>query len=183
MMEKVVLAGGEVIAKDSAFHCKADVNLESTNSNELYSKMKETVLKSLAKFQRQGNNWRFRSLLSLDRHTAKYEPLGSGYYIPLASFLAAKKAIINIKNDDDECIKWARALNPVEKLSERIDIKLREKSNILIWEGLTFPVNLSDINILENNNFSSISVNVFDYEKLVYLIGISWFISISSRVF
>ena len=33
-----------------------------------------------------------------------------------------KKAIINLKNDDDECFKWAitRALNPVEKNSEHI---------------------------------------------------------------
>ena len=46
------------------------------------------------------------------------EPLlGGSSYIPLFKFLAAKKAIINLKNDDDECFKWAitRALNPVEK--------------------------------------------------------------------
>ena len=37
--------------------------------------------------------------------------------IPLPGFLAAKKAIINLKNEDDECFKWAiiRALNPLEK--------------------------------------------------------------------
>ena len=85
--------------------------------------MKETVLESLAKFQRQGSNWRFHSVLSLDLHTVKYVPLGGFSYIPLPKFLAAKKAIINLKNEDDECFKWAitRALNPVEKKSERID--------------------------------------------------------------
>ena len=51
MMEKVDLKGGEVIAKEAAFHSKTEVNLESTDSNELFSKMKETVLESLAKFQ------------------------------------------------------------------------------------------------------------------------------------
>ena len=127
MMEKVDLKSGEVIAKEAALHSKTEVNLESTNSNELLSKMKETVLESLAKFQRQGSNWRFRSVLRLDLHTVKYEPLGSSSYIPLPAFLAAKKAIINLKNEDDECLKWAimRALNPVEKHSERIDKKLR----------------------------------------------------------
>ena len=55
-MEKVDLKSGEVIAKDAAFHSKAEVNSESTNSSELYSKIKETVLASLANFQRQGNN-------------------------------------------------------------------------------------------------------------------------------
>ena len=79
--------------------------------------MKETVLESLAKFQRQGSNWRFHSVLRLDLRTVKYLPLGGSSYIPLPKFLAAKKAIINLKNEDDECFKWAiaRALNPVEK--------------------------------------------------------------------
>ena len=47
----------------------------------------------------------------------EYVPLDGSSYIPLPKFLAAKKAIINLKNEDDECLKWAttRALNPVEK--------------------------------------------------------------------
>ena len=44
MMEKVGLKSGEVIAKEAAYHSKTEVNLESTDSNELFSKMKETVL-------------------------------------------------------------------------------------------------------------------------------------------
>ena len=72
-------------------------------------------------------------------------------YISLPKFLAAKKAIINLKNEDDECVKWAisRALYPVEKNSERIDKELRETSKDLNWEGLKFLVNLRDINKFE----------------------------------
>ena len=64
----------------------------------------------------------------------KYEPLGDSSCIPLPKFLAAKKAIINLKHDDDECLKWAiiRALNPVENHPERID---RETSKTLNWVG------------------------------------------------
>ena len=60
-----------------------------------------------------------------------------------------------------------RALNPVEKHSENIDKKLRETSTVLNWKGLKLSVNFSDINKFEKHN-SSISVNVFGYEKLVY---------------
>ena len=117
MMEKVDLKSGEVIAKEAAFHSKTEVNLESTNSNELFSKMKETDLESLAKFQRQGSNWRFHSVLCLDLHTVNYEPLGGSSYIPLPAVLSAKKAIINLRNEDEECFKWAitRPFNPVKK--------------------------------------------------------------------
>ena len=44
MMETVDLKSGEVVTKEAAFHSKTEIDLESTNSNELFSKMKETVL-------------------------------------------------------------------------------------------------------------------------------------------
>ena len=53
--------------------------------------------------------------------------------------------------------------------SQRIDRKLREKSKVFRWEDLKFPINLID---MENHN-SSISVNVFDNENLVYPLAIS----------
>ena len=85
--------------------------------------------------------------MSLNLHTVKYEPLGGSYYIPLSAFLAAEKAVINIKNENDECFKCAiiRALNPVENHPERLDSELRETSKVLNWKGLKFPVKLSDI--------------------------------------
>ena len=52
MMEKVDLKCGEVIAKEAAFHSKTEVNLESTNSNELFSKMKETVFGVFSKISK-----------------------------------------------------------------------------------------------------------------------------------
>ena len=94
MMENVDLKSGEVIVKEAAFHYKTEVNLESTDSNELCSKMKETVWGSLAKFQRQGSNWRFRSVLSLDIHTLNYVPLGGSSYtfFSLSTFSSSKKS-------------------------------------------------------------------------------------------
>ena len=84
---------------EAAFHSKTEVNLENTDSSDLFSKMKETVLESFAKYQRQGSNLRFRSVLSLNLHTVKYVPLGGSSYIRLP------KAIINLKNEDVECLK------------------------------------------------------------------------------
>ena len=90
MMEKVDLKMVK-ITKEAAFHSKTEVNLESTDSNELFSKMKESVLESLAKFQRQGSNWRFNSVLSLDLNTVKYEPLGGSSYISASHVSSSKE--------------------------------------------------------------------------------------------
>ena len=43
MMEMFDIKSGKVIAKEAAFHSKTEVNLERTNSNELFSKMKDTA--------------------------------------------------------------------------------------------------------------------------------------------
>ena len=43
MMEKVDLKRGEVITKEAAFHYKTEVNLERTDSSELFSKMKKLL--------------------------------------------------------------------------------------------------------------------------------------------
>ena len=58
------------------------------------------------------------------------------------------------------------------KNTERIDIKLQKKSQVLNWERQKFPINLNDINRFENHN-SSIAVNVFGYEIMVYHLRIS----------
>ena len=77
----------------------------------------------------------------------KYVPLGGSCYIPLPRFLAARKAIIILKNVVDECIKWAitRPLNPVEEHSDRIDKIFRGTSKVDNWQGLKFPMISSDI--------------------------------------
>ena len=88
--------------------------------------MKETVFEFFEKFKRQERKWRFHSVFSLDLHTVRYEPIGGSSFIPLPKFLAAKKASINLKKEDDECFKRAitRELNPVENHSERFDREL-----------------------------------------------------------
>jgi hypothetical protein len=71
-----------------------------------------------------------------------------------------------MKNDDDECFKWAvtRALNPVDKNSERISKQLRRQSEELNWEGIDFPTHINDIKKFEKNN-SNIGINIFSADE------------------
>jgi len=69
------------------------------------------------------SNWQFRSVVSLEIKIIAHRPLRGNSYIPLPKKVTAKKAIINLKYEDDQCFKWAvtRALNPVDVQEERID--------------------------------------------------------------
>ena len=174
IMEKTSIATGDIITIQAGFRSKIQVNLEGTDVKELYEGMVGMVLENMANYQRQGSGWRFKSLISLDIHTVKYEPIKGSSYIPLPPKLAKKKAIINLKNKDDHCFKWCvtRALHPLEKNSERITQELKEQSLKFNWNNITFPVDLKAIDRFERQN-ATISVNVFGYEREVYPLRIS----------
>ncbi len=70
-----------------------------------------------------------------------------------------------MKNDDDQCFKWAvtRALNPIDKNPDRITKELKDQAKKYDWSGITFPVKVKDIHIWEKNNNKF--VNVFGYDE------------------
>ena len=123
-------------------------------------------MENISTFQNSGSGWVFKSIVSLEIHTVKYQPLSGSSYIPLPKYLADKKALINLKNDDQQCFKWAvtRAMNLTESHPERIDKKLRAKADTLNWDGITFPTPLSEIDKFERNN-TSVSVNVAGFAE------------------
>src|SRR5688572_8188977 len=174
-MEKVDMKSGEVVEAEPNFKSKTEIVLEATDVGEIYSRAVDKIKESMASYQMQGSNWRFRAVLKLDIDTVGYKPLKGSSYIPLPEYLANKKAIINPKNNDAECFKRCitRAINPTAKNPQTITRDLIEQSKKLDWSGIVFPV-AADANIInkfERNN--NVSVNVFGYEKDVYPLYIS----------
>ena len=165
-MERVDIKSGEVIDTTAPFVSKTEVVLDGTDVGELYNKASDKILESIAMFQMMGSNWRLRAVNRLEINTVAYKPLKGKSYIPVPEKLAAKKAIINMKNEDDECFKWCvtRALNSVEDHPERITTELREQAKLLDWNGIEFPVAVDEnvIRRFERNN--NVSVNIFGYD-------------------
>jgi len=87
----------------------------------------------------------------LDINTAVYKPLKGNSYIHLPKKLAKTEAIINMQNKHEHCFKWCitRALNPVNRDSERITKNLREQWENLNWTNIQFPVTRRDIDKFE----------------------------------
>ena len=92
----------------------------------------------------------------------EFAPLKGNSWTPLPKEIEEKKAVINMKNEDDECFKWcvARALNPVENHPERITQKLRKQAEELNWKGIEFPMEVNKIEKFEKIN-PNISINVY----------------------
>ena len=173
-MQRTDLKTGETIEVDADFHSEIEINIAETDENKLLDKMIARIEEVLANFQQSGSNWVFQRIIRLEIHFANWKPIRGSTFIPLPAKIKNKKAVINIKNEDNQCFKWCivRALNPVDKNPNRITKELIEQAKSVNWEGLKFPVDLKQIKIFENNN-PSISINVFGYEEEVYPLKIS----------
>ena len=160
---------------DAYFTSDVKINFQGTDVDDLYNTMTHKMLEKMAEFQSNASDWMFHSIKGLYLHTVEYEPLSGSSYIELPKALADKKAIINMKNKDNECFKWCitRALNLVDKHPERITKILQLQAEKLNWKDLKFPMELKDISRFEKLN--EISINVYGYEKLngVYPLKIS----------
>ena len=92
-------------------------------------------------------------------------------YLPLPDWLAKKKAIMNPKNEDKECFKWAViAASRWEEINnnpQRIS-KLKRFEKDFDWSGIGFPVSVKDISKFEFRN--QISINLLAIEgKQIYI--------------
>ncbi len=157
------LKTGERVFSDFNGHSKT--HTITTELGDTYEEMKGKMLESLAKYQKEGSGWRLYSIKGLDVSIVKFNPLDGSGYSKLPPIITKKKAVINMKNNDDQCFKWAvtRALNPVDRNSERITKELRDQAEKYDWSEITFPVKVKDIHIWEKNNNKF--ANVFGYDE------------------
>ena len=103
--------------------------------------------------------------LDIDLH--RLELTRGSSYIELPEWIAKKKAVINPKNKDEKCLKWAVIASlhheEIEKDPQCMS-KLQPFVERYNWKGLEFPVALKEIGKFEKSN-PEIAVNVLSVNK------------------
>ena len=158
-----------VLMKRFSFHSIGQkIITEATDPHEIYNEMRDEIEEEIQKVeQAEGSGWVFLEVENLTLHTDIWDPIKASSYIDLPDKLKNKKAIINMKNkNNDKCFLWCvlRALNPKDKNAERIDEDLKSKEHTLNMEGIAYPVNLKDIKRFEKQN-PDISISVLGYSE------------------
>ena len=163
----VIMSQGERMKK-FAFHSKGlKLILEGTNEEDIYDEMVEEILEEIDKTRdAEGSGWRFEKVEKLVLHTTRWDPVSAGSYMELPQKLKNRKAIINMKNQDDKCFMWSvlRALNPKDDHPERVDNDLKNKVDTLNMQGIQYPVSFRGIDRFESQN-PEISITVLGYNK------------------
>ena len=163
------LAEGTTVENDAFFSSPVEEIFEGTDLVELTKKMNEWMLENMRNFQKGRSNWQF---LRVERVEIHLDEMTVGKFIPLPDWLDAKKALTNMKNEnDDECFKYClgRWKNPVEKNPQRITSLLKKQCEELIWEGISFPISWRGIDRFERQNDISVNVLGLDGKEIVTL--------------
>ena len=166
-----------IVRQNFAFHSAIKIILESTDVEEVFNEMVDEIETAIQRTENaEGSGWKLESIINITLHTAEWNPLNAGSYMELPTNLKNKKAIINMKNQDDECFKWCvlRALNPKNTHPERVDKDLISKQDTLNMKGIKYPVSFRDIDRFDSLN-PNISITVLGYnqDERVYPLKVS----------
>ena len=102
---------------------------------------------------------------------ARYQPLRGGSYIPLPAAVRLKKAVVNVKNKDDHCLRWALR-SDLFPASDHVDRPSKYPTDDgLSFEGIDAPTPISQIKRVERQN--NLTINVFGWDKGVIVHHIS----------
>ncbi|MEW8444567.1 MAG: hypothetical protein AB2661_11820, partial [Candidatus Thiodiazotropha sp.] len=86
---------------DPVLRHKQEALLQALNKAILH------LVELLEKWTQRGSGWVVDRVQTLWLDIARYQPLRGGSYIPLPAAVRSKKAVINMKNKDDDCLRCA----------------------------------------------------------------------------
>ena len=136
------------------------------NENEITTALEETfprLQETLEKLTQRGSMWAVVQVRKLWLDIARYQPLRGGSYIPLPPTLKNKKAVVNVKNMDDHCLRWALRSALFQAAKDPHRPAKYPTADGLDFAGIDTPTPISQIGKVERQN--DLAINVFGWDK------------------
>ena len=154
---------GDITETDAGFNGGIRALFHESAFEKCYKTWGENIMEDFATFNENGSGWIFQRVVDLQLHSAEYNPINVGKYIPTPKFI--DHAVVNIKNEDDCCFLWSI----IAALSSKDRVSLNDPTNIeyynilkhnhnLKFDGITFPIKMEDIPQWEDMNDIPIAV-------------------------
>ena len=148
-----------------AFNSRMMTVYNLNGKSEIVTAMIEHMAQQIENPAPRNSKFVFDRVLHMDMDFHRLNLTRGSSYVPLPDWFM-KKAIINPKNSDMECFKWAVIAaikwEEVGNNPERVS-KLRRYEEEFDWSDIEFPVSFRDINKFERNN--EIGVNILAVEN------------------
>jgi len=161
---------GEV--QDVAFKTTNILACSSSDFDKLLEGMFNKLLREEQEFLLKGSNWSLKSIDVLQLRINFVNPLRGGTYLDLPKYIKVKKAVINVKNNDDKCFKYA-ILSKFNNCSNKAYFnkkyfKMLEKKSGLDFKCIDFPTPISQIKKFERINNVSINIYSLNDKQLIF---------------
>ena len=134
--------------------------------NHALNQFIDEVKGEIEAWSERGSGWIMDKILEAFIKVAQYRPLCGGSYMVLPTKLKNKRAVLNIQNRDNQCLRWAvrahlfpapRGRNPIRPSSYPTEDGLN-------FTGIDFPTPVSQIDRLERQN-TNLAINIFGWEN------------------
>ena len=162
--EYIITKGdGEEVESIKYFNTKSHAIFKTTELDKWFKEnVTDRITRDMEEFNEQGSGWTLKSILHLMVNINKFNPMRGSSFIKTPPFIAKKRAILNVKNKDQECFKWAilsALLNFDRKDHPNRVSKYFEFQNRLNFANISFPVVPNQISKFEKQN--DVSVNLY----------------------
>ena len=142
-----------------------------SDMDEIVSAMTEHMKQQIENPALRNSKFVFNRIIHMDINFHRLNLTRGSSNIPPPDWLAKTKAIINPKNSDLECFKWAviaaMRWEEIDRDHQRIS-KLRRYEDDFDWDGIKFPASIRDIKRFESRNEIMINILVSE-DKKVYI--------------
>ena len=156
----------EVKQVSLAFNSRMMTVYNLNDKSKIVTGMIEHMAQQIENPALRNSKFVFDRVLHMDIDFHRLNLTRGSSYIPLPDWLTKKKAIINPKNSDMECLKWAviaaMKWEEIGNNPERVS-KLRRYEGDFDWSDIELLVSFRDINKFERNN--EIGVNILAVEN------------------
>ena len=123
------------------------------------------LLELLEKWTQRGSGWTVDRVQTLWPDIARYQPLRGSSYILLPAAVRSKRAVVNVKNKDDHCLRWALRL-ALFPACYHVDRPSKYPTNDdFNFKGIDVPTPISQIPKVEKLN--NLAINVFGWDECI----------------
>lgn len=154
------------VSSIKTFNTKNGVLTEGSDLELIFSQIVDTLNIQSEEFQEKESGWAIEKLLFIEINFNKYNPMRGSSYIPLPQLIKQKRAVINVKNNDQACFAWSimAAKYPNVDNSNRTTSYPHYTCEQfgLVLNNISFPTPLKEIPQFEILN--DLSINVYGLE-------------------
>ncbi|KAB0802526.1 hypothetical protein PPYR_04712 [Photinus pyralis] len=142
-------------------------NILSSDLNEdslrqlFSSNVVDYLMDRLMRFEEQDSGWTLSKIISLTVNVNSVTLMHASSFIELPKEIQTKKAIVNVKNNDEACFGWAlsSALFPATHNPQRVT-SYPYYAQIFNFDGISFPMSLDQLQKFLKQN-PNLSINIY----------------------